>query len=82
VFRNCPLIKEDRRRYWWNPVWRRDLQNEWWDTFNRGVMEPRSKFNPAEPGPHDRFIPWDDTPEAGERWVKRFLESGGQDVSG
>lgn len=41
-----------------------------------------NKFNPGEPGPRDRLVPYDDSPEATDRWTRRFLESYGRDFSG
>lgn len=82
-FRNCGLIDVDRRRPEnWLPGRQRQLTDEWWETFRRGVMRPGSTYNPAEPGPHDRFIAWDDSQEATDRWVERFLKSNGKDVGG
>jgi hypothetical protein len=81
VFRNCGLINLDRA----NPRNRQylsELEAEWRDTFWHGVMKPGSKFNPAEPGPADVFLPYDDSEEATERWAQRFLASGGRDVTG
>lgn len=82
-FRNCPLIDADRKRPEnWLPWRQAALEREWWETFRWGVMSPGSEYHPAEPGPHARFVPWDDSDEATDRWVKRFLESNGKDVSG
>jgi len=79
VFRNCGLIAMDRRRPEnWLPRRQSQLSAEWWETFRRGVMEPGSQYNHAEPGPHDRFLPWDDSPEATEAWVARFTASKGR----
>jgi hypothetical protein len=82
-FRNCELIKDDRRRLLNRLLpWRRaTLRQEWYETFSRGVQRPGSKYNPFEPGKHDRFVPYDDSPEAMEAWVQRFLESNGRDTT-
>jgi hypothetical protein len=62
------------------PRRQRELDNEWQETFRRGVMAPDSEYNPATPGEHDRFIPYDDSPEAEDEWVRRFVASRGKDV--
>jgi hypothetical protein len=81
-FRNCGLITDDMQRLGNRLPWRQSaLHREWAETFRRGVMRPGSAYNPAEPGPRDRFIPYDDSPEETDRWVKRFLESNGRDIA-
>ncbi|HEY1705652.1 MAG TPA: hypothetical protein VGG75_38695 [Trebonia sp.] len=73
-FRNCQLITEDMERLENKLPWRQSvLHREWEQAFRRGVMQPGSEYNPAEPGPHDRFIPFDDSPEANDRWAGNLI---------
>lgn len=82
-FRNCLLIRKDMGKPVNRLPWRQAaLRQEWEETFRRGVMQPGSEFNPAEPGPHDEFISFDDSDEATDRWIQRFLESHGKSTSG
>jgi hypothetical protein len=69
VFRNCPLIREDQQRLVNRLLpWRwESLEQEWRMTLRAGVTR-------AATLPHgDRYIDWNDSPEATEAWVRSFL---------
>lgn len=78
IFRNCGLVDLDRRRPENFLPWRQaQLNREWHEIFRRGIAEPECEWNPDEPGPNDRIIPYDDSEEATDAWVKNFMAEQG-----
>jgi hypothetical protein len=59
----------------WLP-WRRSvLRDELRDVWSKGTLRPENGYHP---GPQDRFYTFDDSPEATDRWVARFIASRGK----
>ena len=70
--RNCPLIEMDMRRYAGRPFAAKKLAKEWDICFRQGV------FVQKEISRRDRWIEYDDSPEANQQWLEEFLKSGGK----
>lgn len=68
-FRNCPLIMAEREQALeaCNLRATARLADEWDECFREGVITA------SEIAPGDRWIEYDDSPEANERWVGQIL---------
>jgi hypothetical protein len=68
-FRNCPLIMAEREDALRRAQYRRckELGREWDECFRDGIITA------GEIDPGDRWIDYDDSPEANARWVKKVL---------
>lgn len=69
-FRNCPLIMREREQAI-SPRARRRLEAEWERCFREGAITAE------QIGRRDRWIDFDDSPEATGRWAQRFLAAPG-----
>ena len=74
-FRNCPAVEMDRERIENKLPWRyRALTDEWWAIFREGV----TRVDIIPDG--DRWLAYDDSPEATDEWCRRFLVSRGREA--
>lgn len=74
-FRNCPLIMAELEQTT-DPLADALLRVEWGECFLDGVVVA------TEIGPGDRWIEYDDSPEANARWVKEILAGRGIEDGG
>jgi hypothetical protein len=65
-FRNLSLIMAERERTI-NPLTTARLTNEWDECWRQGLITATAV------GRHDRWIDYDDSPEATTRWVEQTL---------